>query len=146
LHSFMPFNMARCSRILCQGEDRWPVPHPRRPPVGEKRKDERGSGAYLLCARAFSNHPSSRRNVGNVKAVSAPAASPIRCETSQGTNRISVLPRCGSRPPGGGRGPWPASPDRTKHIGHGALRVPPESGLLLSRRRCVGDPARPIQG
>ena len=86
-----------------------------------------------------------RRNLDDVKAVSAPAASPIRCETSQETDRTSVLPRCGSRPPGGGRDPWPASPDRTKHIGREALRVPPASELPLCRRRCGEGPGRPNQ-
>src|ERR1019366_1682485 len=31
----------------------------------DSQEDERGSGAYVLCARAFSNHPSSRRSLGD---------------------------------------------------------------------------------
>ena len=66
-----------------------------------ERKDERGPGARFLAPEPSANPPVFQEELGDVKAVSAPAASPIRCETSRGTDRISVLPRCDSQPPGG---------------------------------------------
>ena len=96
--------------------------------VGSKRKDEWSPGTWFLAPGPSGNPPVFQEELGDVKAVSAPAASPIRCETSRERDRTSVLPRCDSRPPGGGRYPLPELPDRTKHIGRGALRVPPASG------------------
>src|SRR5271166_3884010 len=106
--------------------------------------DERGPGTSLGPGPS-ANPPVFQEELGDVKAVSAPAASPIRCETSLGRDRISELPRYGSRPPGGGRDPSPASPDHTKHIARKALRVPRASGLPPYRPRCGEGPGRPGQ-
>src|SRR5208282_2045579 len=73
--------------------------------VGNSPEDERGPGVCVACAGALGQPPVFQEELGDVKAVSAPAASPIRCETSQERDRISVLPRCDSQRPVGGRGP-----------------------------------------
>ncbi len=95
--------------------------------AGDHAEDEQGPGTRVARTGALGQTPVFQEELGDVKVVSARAASPIRCETSAETDRISVLPQCDSRLPGGGLDPWPASPDHTKHIGQQALRVPPES-------------------
>src|SRR6266481_3475545 len=96
-------------------------------------------------ARALDHSLVFQEELGNVKTVSAPAAAPIRCETSRGRDRISVLPRCGIQPPEGGRYPWPASPGHTKHIECRPLRAPPEIGSPPCQPRCGEGPGRPSQ-
>src|SRR5580698_8597785 len=83
----------------------------------KRRRERVGSWRLLLTPGPSANPPVFQEELGDVKAVSAPAASPIRCETSRERDRISVLPRCNSRPPETGEDPCLALPDRTKHTG-----------------------------
>lgn len=78
-----------------------------------------------------------------MKAVSARAASPIRCETSPERDRTSVLPRFDIRLPAKARYPGPASPDHMKHSARAGLQVPPEKQLPPCRHRCGEGLRRP---
>ncbi len=80
-----------------------------------------------------------------MKVVSATAASPIRYETSRGTDRISVLLRCDTQTPAEAPDLEPASPDHTKHIGPEALRYRQENRSPSYQHQCGEGPRRPSQ-
>jgi hypothetical protein len=96
--------------------------------------------------RLTSGHlPASRRNWAAVKVVSGLAALPIRYEKFAEKDRISALARYDNRRKPRARGRGPALPDRTRHNGCVALRVPPENVSPLCRPRCGEGPGRPSQ-